>query len=53
MILWILTIFIAITSAAVVIQAGILVAMFLPLRKTSSKMKACRRSGSFVRLHVD
>ena len=36
-----LTIFIAITSAAVVIQAGILVAMFLALRKTSSKMESC------------
>lgn len=35
-----LTIFIAITSAAVVIQAGILVAMFLALRKTSSKMES-------------
>lgn len=34
-----LTIFIAITSAAVVIQAGILVAMFLALRKTSLKME--------------
>jgi methyl-accepting chemotaxis protein len=34
-----LTIFIAITSAAVVIQAGILVAMFLALRKTSSKVE--------------
>ena len=35
-----LTIFIAITSAAVVIQAGILVAMFFALRKTSSKMES-------------
>jgi methyl-accepting chemotaxis protein len=35
-----LTIFIAITSAAVVIQAGILVAMFLALRKTSSKIES-------------
>ena len=34
-----LTIFIAITSAAVVIQAGILVAMFLALRNTSSKVE--------------
>jgi hypothetical protein len=35
-----LRIFIAITSAAVVIQAGILVAMFLALRKTSSKLES-------------
>src|ERR1700704_6511662 len=34
-----ITIFVAITSAAVVIQAGILVAMFLALRKTSSKVE--------------
>jgi methyl-accepting chemotaxis protein len=34
-----LTIFIAITSAAVVIQAGILIAMFVALRKTSSKLE--------------
>jgi methyl-accepting chemotaxis protein len=35
-----LTIFIAITSAAVVIQAGILVAMFLALRKTGAKLES-------------
>ena len=35
-----LTIFIAVTSAAVVVQAGILVAMFLALRKTSNKMES-------------
>jgi hypothetical protein len=35
-----LTIFIALTAAAVVIQAGILFAMFLVMRKTSSKVEA-------------
>lgn len=35
-----LTIFIALTAAAVVIQAGILFAMFLALRRTSSKVEA-------------
>ena len=35
-----LTIFIAVTSAAVVIQAGILFGMFLSLRKTSVKVEA-------------
>jgi hypothetical protein len=35
-----ITIFIAVTSAAVVIQAGILVAMFVALRKTSAKLES-------------
>src|SRR3954467_14330544 len=35
-----LTLFIAITSIAVVIQAGILVAMFLAMRKTSARVEA-------------
>jgi hypothetical protein len=35
-----LTIFIALTSAAVVIQAGILVAMYLAVRQTSARMEA-------------
>jgi hypothetical protein len=34
-----LPIFVAVTSAAVVIQAGILIGMFLALRKTSSRME--------------
>ena len=38
-----LTIFIAITSAAVVIQAGILVAMFLALMETSRRWKAWQK----------
>ena len=35
-----LPVFVAITSAAVVIQAGILIGMFIALRKTSSRMEA-------------
>jgi len=35
-----LTIFIAVTAAAVVIQAGILVAMYLAVRQTSARMEA-------------
>ncbi|MFZ0801685.1 MAG: hypothetical protein WBQ09_03525 [Terriglobales bacterium] len=35
-----LTIFIAVTAAAVVIQAGILVAMYLAVRKTSARTEA-------------
>jgi len=35
-----LTIFIAVTSAAVVLQAGILVALYLSVRKTSARMEA-------------
>lgn len=35
-----LTIFIAVTSAAVVIQAGILVAMYLAVRQTSARTEA-------------
>jgi hypothetical protein len=35
-----LTIFVAVTSAAVVIQAGILVAMYLAFRETSARMEA-------------
>jgi hypothetical protein len=35
-----LTLFIAVTSAAVVIQAGILVALYLSVRKTSARMEA-------------
>jgi len=35
-----ITIFIAVTSAAVVIQAGILLGMFLGMRKTSAKVEA-------------
>lgn len=35
-----LTIFVAVTALAVVIQAGILVAMFLAMRKTSARMEA-------------
>ena len=35
-----LTIFIAVTAAAVVLQAGILLAMFLALRKTTSRVEA-------------
>lgn len=35
-----LTLFIALTSAAVVIQAGILVALYLSVRKTSARMEA-------------
>jgi hypothetical protein len=35
-----LTAFIAVTSAAVVIQAGILIAMYLAMRKTSARMEA-------------
>lgn len=35
-----LPIFVAITSAAVVIQAGILLGMFLSLRKTSTRMES-------------
>lgn len=34
-----LTIFIAVTSAAVVVQAGILVAMYLSVRQTSARME--------------
>lgn len=34
-----LPIFVAVTSAAVVIQAGILIGMFVALRKTSSRME--------------
>jgi hypothetical protein len=35
-----LTIFIALTTAAILIQAGILLGMFLALRKTSAKVEA-------------
>jgi hypothetical protein len=35
-----LTIFVAVTSAAVVIQAGILVAMYLSFRETSARVEA-------------
>ena len=35
-----LTVFIAVTAAAVVLQAGILLAMFLALRKTTSRVEA-------------
>jgi hypothetical protein len=35
-----LTLFVAVTSAAVVLQAGILVAMFLTMRKSSLRMEA-------------
>lgn len=35
-----LTIFIAVTAAAVVIQAGILVAMYLAVRQTSARLEA-------------
>ena len=35
-----LTIFIAVTAAAVVLQAGILLGMFLAVRKTSARMEA-------------
>jgi hypothetical protein len=35
-----LTVFIAVTAAAVLLQAGILVAMFIGVRKTSAKMEA-------------
>lgn len=34
------TVFIAVTSAAVVLQAGILVAMFVAMRKSSERMEA-------------
>jgi hypothetical protein len=34
------TVFIAVTTAAVVLQAGILVALYLSVRKTSSRMEA-------------
>ncbi len=34
-----LTLFIAVTAAAVVLQAGVLVAMYLALRKTSARME--------------